>query len=249
MGGTGSGKTSLMNLLPRFYDFQKGRILLDGESLTEYSRSYLRQNIGIVQQEPFLFSRTIRDNITYGVNREVSDGEVEQVAREAAVHDVIVSFPKGYNTMVGERGVTLSGGQKQRVTVARMLLKQPQIVIFDDATSSVDTETEAIMRKAILEQNDKRTTLVIAHRIQSVMSADQIFVLDKGRIVQRGTHHELIEEDGIYRKVYNLQARIEVELERDLAESATTNSKVNGRNVNGHPDEPDVASGLTLSPA
>lgn len=243
MGGTGSGKTSLMNLLPRFYGFQEGHILLDGEPLTDYPRGYLRQHIGIVQQEPFLFSRSIRDNITYGVNRDVTDAEVEAAAREAAVHDVIMSFPKGYDTMVGERGVTLSGGQKQRVTVARMLLKQPQILIFDDATSSVDTETETVMRKAILEQNAERTTLIIAHRIQSVMSADQIFVLDKGRIVQRGTHRDLIVEEGIYRDVYDLQARIEDELQRDLADAATAAGKANGRNVNGQPDGSELSAG------
>ncbi|MCO5204718.1 MAG: ABC transporter ATP-binding protein/permease [Anaerolineae bacterium] len=243
MGSTGSGKTSLMNLLPRFYNFQEGRILLDGKPLTDYPRGYLRQHIGIVQQEPFLFSRSIRDNITYGVDRHVTDDEVEAAAREAAVHDVIMSFPKGYDTMVGERGVTLSGGQKQRVTVARMLLKQPQILIFDDATSSVDTETEAVMRKAILEQNASRTTLVIAHRIQSVMSADQIFVLDKGRIVQRGTHRELVAEEGIYRNVYDLQARIEDELQRDLADAAVAAGKANGRNVNGQPDGSELSAG------
>jgi ATP-binding cassette subfamily B protein len=243
MGGTGSGKTSLMNLLPRFYTYQQGRILLDGESLTNYPRGYLRQHIGVVQQEPFLFSRTIRENITYGVDREVTDKEVEMAAREAAIHEVITSFPKGYDTMVGERGVTLSGGQKQRITVARMLLKQPQILIFDDATSSVDTETEAVMRKAILEQNAERTTLIIAHRVQSVISADLILVLDKGRIVQRGTHRELVAEDGIYREVYDLQARIEDELQRDLAEAAIASGKANGRKEGGQPQGPELSGG------
>ena len=148
LGFTGSGKTSLVQLLPRFYDYTSGQILLDGFELRKYSRAYLRSQIGIVEQEPFLFSRTIRENITYGVGRQVSDEEVFEAARAAAIHDVIMRFPEGYNTLVGERGVTLSGGQKQRVAVARTLLRSPRILI-DDATSSVDTETEAAIRGAM----------------------------------------------------------------------------------------------------
>ncbi len=146
LGSTGSGKTSLVNLLPRFYDYTSGRILLDGVELNRYPRRYLRQHIGIVEQEPFLFSRSIRENISYGVGREVTDEEIEKATRAAAIHDVIQSFPHGYATMVGERGVTLSGGQKQRVAIARTLLKNPRILILDDSTSSVDTETEAEIR-------------------------------------------------------------------------------------------------------
>ncbi|MCA9919818.1 MAG: ABC transporter ATP-binding protein, partial [Anaerolineales bacterium] len=149
LGGTGSGKTSLVNLLPRFYEYTDGRILLDGVELKTYPRDFLRQQIGIVMQEPFLFSLSIRDNITYGVTRDVTDAEVEAAARAAAVHDVILSFPNGYGTMVGERGVTLSGGQKQRVTLARTFLRNPRLLILDDATSSVDTETEAEIREAL----------------------------------------------------------------------------------------------------
>ncbi|MCP4593542.1 MAG: ATP-binding cassette domain-containing protein, partial [bacterium] len=148
LGSTGSGKTSLVNLLPRFYEYSGGSLTLDGVELKEYPRHFLRQQIGIVEQEPFLFSRTIRENITYGVGREVADDEVETAARAAAVHDVILSFPDGYDTMVGEKGVTLSGGQKQRVAIARTLLKDPRILILDDATSSVDTETEGLIRGA-----------------------------------------------------------------------------------------------------
>ncbi len=153
LGSTGSGKTSLVNLLPRFHEYTGGRILLDGVELNDYSREYLRQQIGIVEQEPFLFSRSIRENITYGVGRDVPVEEIEQAAKAAAVHDVIQSFPDGYNTLVGEKGVTLSGGQKQRVTIARTLLKNPRILILDDSTSSVDMETEAEIRAA-LEQLD-----------------------------------------------------------------------------------------------
>ncbi len=230
LGSTGSGKTSLVNLLPRFYDYTAGSLTLDGVELREYPRIWLRRQIGIVQQEPFLFSRSIRENITYGVGRTVSDAEVEAAARAAAIHDVILSFPNGYETLVGERGVTLSGGQKQRVTIARTLLKNPRILIMDDATSSVDTETEASIRAALQDLMATRTTFVIAHRIQSVMDADLILVLDNGRIIQRGTHTELLDQPGTYQQIYNLQARIEAELEKEIA-SVGSGSNGNG---NGH---------------
>jgi ATP-binding cassette subfamily B protein len=217
LGGTGSGKTTLVNLLPRFYDYTAGSVTLDGIELREYPRQLLRQQIGIVEQEPFLFSRTIRENITYGVGGQVPDEEVETAAQAAAIHDTIVSFPEGYNTLVGEKGVTLSGGQKQRVAIARTLLKDPCILILDDSTSSVDTETEAEIREALDNLMRGRTTFIIAHRIQSVMDADLILVLDHGRIVQRGIHEELMQAEGIYRRIYDMQARIEVELQQELA--------------------------------
>ena len=217
LGSTGSGKTSLVNLLPRFYDPTSGKITLDGIDLTDYPRKYLRSQIGIVEQEPFLFSRSIKENITYGVHRQVTDEEVIQAAKFAAIHDVIEEFPKGYQTLVGERGVTLSGGQKQRIAIARALLKNPRILIMDDSTSSVDTETESQIRSALEHLMNDRTTFIIAHRIQSVMDADQILVFDKGEIVQQGTHEELMEEIGIYREIYEIQTRIEVELEKDIA--------------------------------
>lgn len=221
LGSTGSGKTTLVNLLPRFYDPTEGRILLDGVDITRYPRRYLRQQIGIVEQEPFLFSRSILENITYGVGREVPMEEVEAAARAAAIHDVIMSFPKGYHTLVGEKGVTLSGGQKQRVAIARTLLKNPRILILDDSTSSVDTETEAEIRAALQALMKNRTTFIIAHRIQSVMEADQILVMDQGRIVQRGKHEDLLaQEDGFYRKIYDIQTRIEAELEKEIANAA-----------------------------
>ncbi|HAV76007.1 MAG TPA: ABC transporter ATP-binding protein [Anaerolineae bacterium] len=218
LGSTGSGKTSLVNLLPRFHEYTGGRILLDGVELTEYSRSYLRKQIGIVEQEPFLFSRSIRENISYGVGRAVTDAEVEQAAKAAAIHEVILTFPDGYNTLVGEKGVTLSGGQKQRVTIARTLLKNPRILILDDSTSSVDTETEADIRDALTDLMEDRTTFIIAHRIQSVMVADLILVLDKGEIIQMGTHDELINQmDGMYRRIYDIQTRIDEELEIEIS--------------------------------
>jgi ATP-binding cassette subfamily B protein len=220
MGPTGSGKTSLVNLIPRFYEYEMGSVRLDGVELKEYPRDYLRRNIGIVEQEPFLFSRTIRENITYGVGREVNDEEVFAAAQAAAIHDVILSFPEGYNTLVGEKGITLSGGQKQRVTIARTILKNPRILILDDSTSSVDTETEEAIRDALEELMQDRTTFIIAHRIQSVMNADQILVLENGRITQRGTHRELVRQEGLYKQIYELQAKIESEVEREVTDSA-----------------------------
>jgi ATP-binding cassette subfamily B protein len=219
LGASGSGKTSLVNLLPRFYAYTEGRILIDGIELTEYNRHYLRRQIGIVEQEPFLFSRTIRENITYGVEREVTQEEVEAAAKAAAIHDVILSkFPEGYNTLVGERGITLSGGQKQRMAIARTLLKDPRILILDDSTSSVDTETEAAIRSALRRLMQGRTSLIIAHRITSVMDADLILVLSQGRIIQRGTHESLMREEGLYRRIYEAQTRIEQELQAEIGQ-------------------------------
>lgn len=217
LGSTGSGKTTLVNLLPRFFEITSGKILLDGRDLNEYSRHFLRGQIGIVEQEPFLFSRSIRENISYGVGREVSNAEIEAAARAAAIHDVIVSFPDGYQTLVGEKGVTLSGGQKQRVAIARTLLKNPRILIMDDSTSSVDTETEGEIREALVSLMKNRTTFIIAHRIQSIMDADLILVFDNGEIIQRGSHEELQAREGIYQKIYNIQTRIDLELEKETA--------------------------------
>ncbi|MGC8958361.1 MAG: ABC transporter ATP-binding protein [Chloroflexia bacterium] len=217
LGSTGSGKTTVVNLLPRFYDYTGGSITLDGVELRDYPRHYLRRQIGIVEQEPFLFSRTIRENITYGVEREVSQEEVEAAARAAAIHDEIMSFPQGYDTLLGERGITLSGGQKQRVAIARTLLKDPRILILDDSTSAVDTETEMLIRQALERLMQGRTTLIIAHRIQTVMNADLILVFDRGRIVQQGKHEELLREAGPYRQIYELQTRIEAELEEEVS--------------------------------
>jgi ATP-binding cassette subfamily B protein len=219
LGATGSGKTSLVNLLPRFYEYTGGSLTLDGVDLKEYPRAFLRSQVGIVEQEPFLFSMSVRDNISYGVGRLVSDQEVEEAARAASIHDVILAkLPEGYRTMVGERGITLSGGQKQRVAIARTLLKDPRILILDDSTSSVDSETEGEIREALERLMQGRTTFIIAHRIQSVMNADQILVLDQGRVVQRGTHDALVAEPGPYRRIYEAQTQIEAELELELVE-------------------------------
>lgn len=217
LGSTGSGKTSLVNLLPRFYDYTGGSLRLDGAELKDYPREYLRKQIGIVEQEPFLFSRSIRENITYGVGRDVSQDEIEKAAKAAAIHEVILTFPDGYDTLVGEKGVTLSGGQKQRVAVARTLLKNPRILILDDSTSSVDTETEAEIRSALNALMQDRSTFIIAHRIQSIMNADLILVMDKGKVVQMGKHDELVAQDGMYRQIFDIQTRIDEELEEEIA--------------------------------
>jgi len=216
LGSTGSGKTTLVNLLPRFYDPAEGSLTLDGVELGRYPRGYLRQQIGIVEQEPFLFSRSIRENLTYGVHRDVTQPEVEQAALTAAVHEDIMGFPAGYDTIVGERGVMLSGGQKQRIAIARALLKDPRILILDDCTSSVDVGTEHLIRQALKRLMEGRTTFVIAHRVQSVTSADLILVFDEGRIVEQGTHRELLRHDGIYRQIYEMQTRVEEALEREV---------------------------------
>jgi len=219
LGSTGSGKTTLVNLLPRFYDYTSGSIKLDGVELRDYPKEYLRSQIGIVEQEPFLFSRSIRENITYGVGRDIQQAEIEDAATSAAIHEVIVSFPNEYDTLVGEKGVTLSGGQKQRMTIARTLLKDVRLLILDDSTSSVDTETEACIRDALMGLTSKRTTFIIAHRIQSVMNADLILVMDKGKVIQMGKHEELLAQDGMYRKIYELQTRIDEELEMEISQS------------------------------
>jgi ATP-binding cassette, subfamily B, bacterial len=216
LGYTGSGKTSLVNLLPRFYEYTSGNILLDGIELKKYPRTFLRNQIGIVEQEPFLFSRTIRENIIYGTKRKTNQEEIEQVARAAALHDVIMSFPKGYGTMIGERGVTLSGGQKQRLAIARTLLKDPRILILDDSTSSIDAETEYEIKLALHRLMKRRTTFIIAHRIETVMNADLILVMDSGKIIQKGKHDDLINQEGIYSEINEIQNKLSIQLQNEL---------------------------------
>jgi ATP-binding cassette subfamily B protein len=216
LGGPGSGKSTLVNLLPRFYDYTSGLITLDEIDLKYYPRAFLRKQIGLVEQEPFLFSRSIRENITYGVDRAVSEIELFAASKAAAIHDVILSFSKGYDTLVGEKGVTLSGGQKQRVAIARTLLKNPKILILDDATSSVDVETEAEIHQALDHLMVGRTTFIIAHRIQSLMQSDLILVLDDGKIIQQGTHEDLIDRPGMYQEIFEIQTKIDHALQQEL---------------------------------
>ena len=231
LGPTGSGKSTLVSLLPRFYEYTSGQILLDGLELRKYPKSFIRRNVGIVQQEPFLFSTTIRNNLLFGVTEEIADEQLYAATRAAYIHDAICEFPDGYDTEVGEKGVTLSGGQKQRITIARTLLKNPRILILDDALSAVDVATEARIRAALKTLMQSRTTFIIGHRIQSIMHADQILVLDEGRIVQRGTHAELSACPGLYQDVYRIQSRIEDELQSDLAQSVQPSVSTPGQDV------------------
>ncbi len=216
LGATGSGKTTIINLLPRFYDPSEGRVLIDGHDLRDITLESLRSKIGIVLQETTLFTGTIRDNIAFG-RPDASQEEVEAAAKAAAAHDFILSFPQGYDTPVGERGATLSGGQKQRIAIARALLMDPHILILDDSTSAVDLETEYHIQKALDHLMEGRTSFVIAQRISTVMHADQILVLDKGRVVARGKHAELMETSEIYAEIYTSQLVSDVELEEEVA--------------------------------
>jgi len=216
LGSTGSGKSTLVNLLPRFYEYSQGKLTLDGVDIKRYPRDFLRKHIGLVEQQPFLFSRSIRENITYGVDRVVTEQELVAASKAAAIHDVILSFSQQYDTIVGEKGVTLSGGQKQRVAIARTILKNPKILVLDDATSSVDVETEARIHSALEQLMRNRTTFIIAHRIQSLQRADKILILDKGRLVQQGTHNDLLSQPGKYREIFEIQSKIDDALQTDL---------------------------------
>lgn len=206
MGPTGSGKSSIINLIPRFYDPTAGCVLVDGLDVRDVRLDDLRGMIGIVLQEPFLFSASIAENIAYG-RPDASREQIVQAAQAANAHDFIAGFPDGYETWVGERGVTLSGGQKQRVAIARALLYNPRILILDDSTSSVDTETEYVIQQALQTLMRGRTTFIIAQRLLTLKHADQILVLERGRIVQRGRHAALLAEEGLYRQIYDLQLR------------------------------------------
>ncbi|UYN92969.1 MAG: ABC transporter ATP-binding protein [Anaerolineales bacterium] len=204
LGATGSGKTTIINLIPRFYDPSEGRVTVDGHDLRDVTLESLRSQIGIVLQETTLFSGNIRDNIAFG-KPEATQAEVEAAAKAAAAHEFIMSFPQGYETPVGERGTTLSGGQKQRIAIARALLLNPRILILDDSTSSVDLQTESQIQAALDQLMLGRTSFVIAQRISTVINADQILVLDKGKIVASGKHAQLLEENEIYADIYNSQ--------------------------------------------
>ena len=208
LGATGSGKSSLVHLLLRLYDYQTGSITIDNVELSTISRAWIRSNIGIVLQEPFLFSRTIRENIRIG-QPGTSDESVRNAAQIAHVDASIAEFDQGYDTIVGERGVTLSGGQRQRVAIARTIIREVPILIFDDSLSAVDTETDSLIRQDLRQRRKGTTTIIISHRITTLAEADQILVLDQGRIVQKGTHDELINQDGHYRQIWMLQSNLE----------------------------------------
>lgn len=206
IGGTGSGKSTLVSLIPRFYDVTRGRVTVDGVDVRKLDLVDLRSQIGIVLQETFLWSATIRENIAYG-RRSATMEEIVAAAKLARAHDFIMELPQGYDTIVGERGMGLSGGQKQRIAIARAILNNPRILILDDATASVDMETEHEIQAALRNAMAGRTTFIIAHRLSSLKHADEILVLDAGRIVERGTHEQLLDMGGVYRAIYDIQFR------------------------------------------
>jgi ATP-binding cassette subfamily B protein len=201
IGHTGSGKTTLASLVPRFYDVDSGRVLVDDVDVRDVTLKSLRREIGVIPQDPFLFSTTVRENISFG-RPGMPDDEIEHVARLAQAHEFVERLPDGYDTVIGERGITLSGGQRQRVAIARALALDPRILILDDATASVDATTEAQIRVGLREVMRGRTTLIIAHRLSTIALADEIVVLDDGRIAARGTHEALLDTSPVYREIY-----------------------------------------------
>ncbi|HBG00223.1 MAG TPA: ABC transporter ATP-binding protein, partial [Firmicutes bacterium] len=211
LGHTGSGKSSLVHLLARLYEYQDGSIQIDGVELNTIDKRWIRQNVAVVPQEPFLFAKTIRENITLA-SGEVPDEELYAICQQAAIHEVILDFDRGYETLVGERGVSVSGGQRQRMAIARALITLSPILIFDDSLSAVDTETDVAIRNALEERGRKATTFLISHRVTSLSGADLILVLDHGRIVQRGTHGELMATAGPYRRIWDIQNTLVAEI-------------------------------------
>ena len=231
LGAPGSGKSTIVNLLPRFYDITSGNITIDSQDIRDFTLESLRRNVGIVQQDVYLFSATIRDNIAYGAV-DATHEDVVEAAKIAQLHDHIISLPDGYDTWVGERGATLSGGQRQRLSIARTILINPPVLILDDSTSSVDVETERLIHQAMVAVVKGRTTFVIAHRLSTVRAADQILVLQDGSVSQRGNHQKLILEDGSYKDIYEMQLRPQEEIMLDAAipASSTRNVETEGTN-------------------
>ncbi len=210
VGPSGSGKSSLVSLLLRFYDVATGTITLDGQDIREFDRRSYRSLFGVVGQETFLFHDTVRSNIVYGLDRQVSEEEMRRAAIVAQAHDFIDRLPAGYDTVVGDRGVRLSGGQRQRIAIARAIIRSPQVLVLDEATSSLDTQSERMVQKALDDLITSRTSLVVAHRLSTVVAADVIYVMHEGKIVQRGRHQQLISEDGLYRHLWELQSQSRV---------------------------------------
>jgi ATP-binding cassette subfamily B protein len=211
LGHTGSGKSSLVHLLARLYDYEGGSIKMGGRELSTIDKKWMRKNVAVVSQEPFLFAKTIRENITLA-SGDVDDQELYGICQQAAIHDVILSFNQGYETLVGERGVSVSGGQRQRIAIARALITNSPILIFDDSLSAVDTETDVAIQSALEKRSDSATTFLISHRVTSLAGADLILVLDHGKIVQRGTHGELMKVDGPYARIWDIQNTLEAEI-------------------------------------
>jgi subfamily B ATP-binding cassette protein MsbA len=205
VGPSGAGKSTLVDLIPRFYDPAFGRVLLDGHDVRDFTLASLRRQMGIVSQETVLFNDTVRANIAYAIEGTVGQGAIEAAARAANAHDFISRLPQGYDTLLGERGTRISGGERQRLAIARALLRDPPILILDEATSALDTESERLVQEAIDRLLAGRTVFVIAHRLSTVQHASQILVVDRGRVVERGRHDELLAAGGLYRRLYEMQ--------------------------------------------
>ena len=240
LGATGSGKSTIINLIPRFYDVTDGRVIIDDMDVRDVTIESLRSQIGIVFQEATLFGGTVKENIAFG-RSDASMDEIIAAAEAAEAHDFITEFPDGYDTVVGERGVTLSGGQKQRVAIARALLLNPRILILDDSTSSVDLETEYRIQKALSRLMEGRTSFVIAQRIATVLNADQILVLDKGQVVAHGVHEQLMQDSAIYAEIYYSQLLQDTDLSSQEA-SAGMLPAHQGHMLSGVSPEPSDAS-------
>jgi ABC-type multidrug transport system fused ATPase/permease subunit len=225
VGPTGAGKTTLMSLIARFYDAQRGRILLDGVDVRDLKLSSLRTQVSLVFQETYLFSDTVSGNIAYG-RPKISAGDVEAAARLAQAHEFIEGLPRGYDTMLGERGASLSGGQRQRLAIARAIVTNPRVLILDDATAAVDPETEGLIRRGMRFVMQERTTFVVAHRISTVKQADMVIVMEQGRITQMGTHEQLMEQDGHYREIAAAQLYGDDTAGGDLAEAPSHMKRV-----------------------
>jgi subfamily B ATP-binding cassette protein MsbA len=229
VGPSGAGKSTIFNLIPRFYDPTEGQICLDGHDLRSVTQHSLREQIGIVPQETILFGGTIRENILYG-RLDASEEEMMDAARAANAHEFIMAFPKQYETLVGERGMNLSGGQRQRIAIARAILKDPAILLLDEATSSLDNESEGLVQEALERLMQNRTTVIVAHRLSTIKVAHRIAVLESGRIVELGTHAELLERNGLYARLYSMQFRDPEEELAALRESMPT-AKSNGQHA------------------
>jgi ATP-binding cassette subfamily B protein len=231
LGPTGAGKTTIISLLVRFFDIQKGRILLDGKDIKSYTKELLRKRIGVVLQKPFLFSTSIKENIAYG-NRDAETDDIIESAKAASIHGIVNDiFPDGYKTVIGEKGINLSGGQKQRVTIARTLLTNPDILVLDDSTSAVDTETEYEIRHALDKKMRNKTTFVITHRINAAMDCDKIVVLNKGHIVEMGNHEELLRNNGFYKKIHDIQITLEEDINEEINEIKNTENDADDFNT------------------
>jgi subfamily B ATP-binding cassette protein MsbA len=240
VGPSGAGKSTIFNLIPRFYDPAEGSIRLDGYDLRSVTQHSLREQIGIVPQETLLFGGTIRENILYG-RLDATEADMIDAAKAANAHEFIMAFPKQYETIVGERGMNLSGGQRQRIAIARAILKDPAILLLDEATSSLDNESEGLVQEALDRLMQNRTTVIVAHRLSTIKVAHRIAVLDGGRIVESGTHDELMELNGLYARLYSMQFR---DPEEELAVLRATMSPSNSNGHRGDAKSPEPPKGL-----